>query len=51
MVENSFSKNIKSIRSDKGGEYIKGYFQIFCESEGILMEHSITYTPQQNGVA
>ena len=26
MIENSFNKNIKSIRSDKGGEYIKGYF-------------------------
>ena len=26
MVENSFNKKIKSIRSDKGGEYIKGDF-------------------------
>ena len=25
MIENYFSKNIKSIRSDKGGEYIKRY--------------------------
>ena len=51
MVENSFNKKIKSIRYDKGGEYIKGYFQIFFESEGIRMEHSVPYTPQQNGVA
>ena len=51
MVENSFSKKIKSIRSDKGGEYIKGDFQNLCESKGIRMEHSIPYTPQQNGVA
>ena len=51
MVENSFYKNIKSIRSDKEGEYIKGDFHIFCELEGIQMEHSIPYTPQQNGVA
>ena len=35
MVENNFYKNIKSIRSDKGGEYIKGYFQSFYELEGI----------------
>ena len=50
MVENNFNKNIKSIIS-KGGEYIKGYFQSFCESEGIRMEHSVPYTPQQNGVS
>ena len=29
MVEKNFNKNIKSIRSDKGGEYIKGYFHSF----------------------
>ena len=26
MVENSFNKKIKSIRSDGGGEYVKRYF-------------------------
>ena len=28
-----------------------GDFQQLCESEGIRMEHSNPYTPQQNGVA
>ena len=51
MVENSFRKKIKSIRSNKGGEYIKANFQILYELEGIRMEHSIPYTPQQNDVA
>ena len=51
MVENSFRKNIKSIRSYKGGEYIKREFQHYYESEGIRMEHSVPYTPQHNGVA
>ena len=51
MVESNFSKKIKSIRFDKGGEYIKGDFQNFCESEGIRMEQSVPYTPQQNDVA
>ena len=51
MVENSFNKKINSIRVDKGGEYIKGDFQNLCELEGIQMEHSVPYTPQQNGVA
>ena len=50
LIENSFRKNIKSIRSDNGGEYIKEYFQQFCESEGIQMEHLVPYTPQHNGV-
>ena len=35
MVENNFNKNIKSIRSDVGGEYVKRDFQNFCESKGI----------------
>ena len=51
MVENSFNKKINLIRSDGGGEYVKRDFQNLCESEGILMEHSVPYTPQQNGVA
>ena len=51
MVENSLSKKVKSIRYDKGVYYIKGDFQNLCESEGIRMEHSVPYTPQQNGVA
>ena len=51
LVENVFSKKIKSIRSNKGGECIKREFQYFCELEGIRMEHSVPHTPQQNGVA
>ena len=51
MVENNFNKKIKSIRYDKGGKYIEGDFQNFCELEGIRMEHSVPHTPQQNGVA
>ena len=51
MIENSFRKNIKSIRTNNGGEYIKRYFHHYSESEGIRMEHSVPYTPQQNGVA
>ena len=51
VVENNFTKKIKSIRSDKGGDSIKGYFHNFCESKGIRMEHSVPYTPNQNGVA
>ena len=51
MDENSFRKKIKSIIFDKGVEYIKREFHNYCESEGIRMEHSVPYTPLQNGVA
>ena len=51
MIVNSFRKKIESIRSDNGGKYIKIYFHHNCESGGIVMEHSVPYTPQQNGVA
>ena len=51
MVENNFNNKIKSIRSYGGGEYVKRDVQNLCELEGILMEHSVPYTPHQNGVA
>ena len=51
LIENSFRKNIKSIIYDKGVEYIKTKFEYYCESEGIQMEHSVPYTPHQDGVA
>ena len=34
-VENKLSVKIKSIRSDRGGEYLKSDFIDFCEREGI----------------
>ena len=42
---------IKSIRSDRGGEYLKSNFIDFCEKEGIEKQLTMSYTPQQNGVA
>ena len=50
-VENKLSLKIKSIRSDRGGEYLKSDFIDFCEKEGIEKQLTTSYTPQQNGVA
>ena len=47
-VENANDAKIKTLRSDKGGEY---QFPDFCENVGIVHETSTAYTPQQNGVA
>lgn len=50
-VKNKLSVKIKSIRYDRGGEYLKSYFIDFCKREGIEKQLTMSYTPQQNGVA
>ena len=34
-----------------GGEYVNNKFTTFCTKQGIQQQHTIPYTPQQNGVA
>ena len=51
FVENSYGRKIKSLRSDNGGEYIKSELLQIYDKYGIQIQHSIPYTPQQNGVA
>ena len=40
---------VKKVRTDRGTEYFM--FTRWCESQGILHERSVAYTPQQNGRA
>uniref|UniRef100_A0A251VGU8 Putative zinc finger, CCHC-type n=1 Tax=Helianthus annuus TaxID=4232 RepID=A0A251VGU8_HELAN len=42
---------IKTIRTDRGGEYCGHEFQNFLKDNGIHHQLSTSYTPQQNGVA
>ena len=51
LVENQLDLKVKKFRSDGGGEYVGNNFKEFCKSRGIAIEGSISYTPQQNGVA
>lgn len=51
LVEKSTGKVIKSLRSDRGGEYISKTFTEFCEKQGIRRFLTAPYSPQQNGVA
>ena len=51
LVENQCGRKIKALRSDNGGEYVKNEFINYCADAGFQMQHSIPYTPQQNGVA
>ena len=50
LVENECGIKIKVIRIENGKEYVNNNFQHLCEECGIQMQHSVPYTPQQNGV-
>ena len=50
-VENEAGKNIKTFRTDRGGEYCSKVFENFCAEHGIRRELTTAYTPQQNGLS
>ena len=50
-AERQTGKKLKVLRSDNGGEYTSKAFEDYCSSKGVRREKSISYTPQQNGVA
>jgi len=50
-VEIESEKTIKSLRTNRGGEYCSDEFSTFCVNHGIWKELTTTYTPQQNGVS
>ena len=51
LVEKQSGHQIMKLRSDNGGEYVNNKFTIFCTEQGIQQQHTVPYTPQQNGVA
>lgn len=51
FVEKQTGKKIKVIRSDDGSEYVNKNFNEHFIANGIKHEKTVTYTPQQNGVA
>jgi hypothetical protein len=51
MVENQKERQIKVLRSDRGGEYFSKEFSTFCEENGIIHQMTAPYTPQHNGLA
>ncbi|GJZ13131.1 retrotransposon protein, putative, ty1-copia subclass [Tanacetum coccineum] len=48
-VKNQLGKKIKVVRSDKGGEYVSPFADLF-EKHGIRHEFTAPYSPQQNGI-
>ena len=51
LVENQTEKNIKTLRTGRGREYLSEQFKELCDEKGILRQLTILGTPQQNGVA
>ncbi|GJV95258.1 retrotransposon protein, putative, ty1-copia subclass [Tanacetum coccineum] len=50
-VENQLGKTIKSLRSDRGGEYMSQEFLDHLKDHGIIAHRTPPYTPQNNGVS
>uniref|UniRef100_A0A2N9ER43 Integrase catalytic domain-containing protein n=1 Tax=Fagus sylvatica TaxID=28930 RepID=A0A2N9ER43_FAGSY len=51
LVENQMERTIKTLRTDRGREYLSEQFRELCENKGIRRQLTIPRTPQQNGVA
>ncbi|GJS20494.1 retrotransposon protein, putative, ty1-copia subclass [Tanacetum coccineum] len=50
-VENQLGKTIKSLRSDRGGEYMSQEFFDHLKEHGIIVHRTPPYMPQHNGVS
>ena len=51
MVKNETDLKIKCLISYNGGEFTSKLFQQYCDENGIKIQFSTAWTPQQNGVA
>ena len=51
FVEKQSGHQIQRLRTYNGGEYVNNNFTIYYTTEDIQMQHTVLYTPQQNGVA
>lgn len=48
---NHFERKILKLRADNGGEYISKDLQQFCRDKGVVLQYTIPYNPEMNGVA
>ncbi|KAA0046258.1 retrotransposon protein [Cucumis melo var. makuwa] len=51
VVKSEIVRKIKTLRTNRGGEYMSHEFVIFCAQHGIRHQLTAAYTPQQHGVA
>ena len=50
-LEKGTGRNVKALRSDRGGEYLSGEFQQYLKRRGIYHQLTTAESPEQNGVA
>ena len=51
LVEKELGRNIKVLRSARGGEFLFEEFKTYCAENGIQRQLTAPYTPEQNGLA
>lgn len=51
LAENQTGRKIKAIRSDNGKEFENKKFDEYAKENGVVLQRTIAYTPEQNGVA
>ncbi|KAK9078793.1 hypothetical protein SSX86_002851 [Deinandra increscens subsp. villosa] len=49
-VENQYGKKLKKLRTDNGLEFCNSQFDQFCKEFGVIRNHTVPGTPQQNGL-
>jgi transposase InsO family protein len=50
LVETQSRKKIKVLRTNNGGEYVNHEIHNIFHEVGFHLQHTVPYTPQQNGV-
>lgn len=51
MIQTQYSKKIRILRSDNGGEFVNHQFHEYFKKHGLIHETTCPQTPQQNGIA
>jgi transposase InsO family protein len=51
MLERQTGRQVKTVRTDRGSEYLNKELTAYFTSKGIHHQLSAAYTPQQNGSA
>lgn len=51
MTKSQFGFSVSKLICDNGGEYVSGQFKSFCRNNGVILDYTIPYTPEQNGKA
>lgn len=51
MVTTQYQRQIRTLQSDYGKEFVDQVLSVFLGHHGIRHQTSCTYTPQQNGLA